>query len=231
MVRRNKSFRESWNLSPRKIKLMHVCGSHEVTIAKYGLRSLLPDWIEVIGGPGCPVCVTNAAEIDEAIELARRGHLITTFGDLFRAPGTHTSLADAKTDGADVIIVYGATDAVEVARRNPEGNVIAQEKMGQVFEVTDKTWRGFPIIPASAFRLRSNFECCDAHKKFNIRIEGAVDTAKGCKCGEILRGLVYPHECPLFGKACTPLKPIGPCMVSSEGTCNIAFKYDKHGKV
>jgi len=347
IVRRIREFKPA-----RKIKLMHICGSHEVTITRYGLRSLLPNWIEVISGPGCPVCVTNAAEIDEAIELARLGHLITTFGDLFRVPGTHTSLADVKTDGADVRIVYGATDAVEVARRNPErevvhvaigfettapaiasellrappsnfsllvchrlippamefllasgevaldgflcpghvstiigskpyepistkykvpqviagfepidvllgiwmllrqiedgrheveieytrsvrpeGNVIAREKMGQVFKVIDKTWRGFPTIPASAFKLRSNFEHYDAHKKFDIHIEGTVDVARGCRCGEILRGLVYPHECPLFGKACTPLKPIGPCMVSSEGTCNIVFKFGKHGQI
>jgi len=344
-----KVVREIRKLNPdRRIKIMHVCGSHEVTVTKYGLRSLLPNWIEVMAGPGCPICVTTSAEIDEAIELAKRGHIVTTFGDLFRVPGTRASLADAKTDGADVRIVYGAADAVDVARRNleqevvhvaigfettapaiaselirkpppnfsllvchrlippamefllasgevaldgflcpghvstiigskpyepiskkyevpqviagfepidvllgiwmllkqiddgrheveieytrsvrPEGNVLAQGKMMQVFEVVDKPWRGFPIIPASAFKLRSEFERFDVDGRFDVHVEGAVDIAKGCRCGEVLRGLVYPHECPLFSKACTPLKPIGPCMVSSEGTCNIAFKYGR----
>jgi len=344
-----KVVREIRKLNPdRRIKIMHVCGSHEVTVTKYGLRSLLPNWIEVMTGPGCPICVTTSAEIDEAIELAKRGHIVTTFGDLFRVPGTRASLADAKTDGADVRIVYGAADAVDVARRNleqevvhvaigfettapaiaselirkpppnfsllvchrlippamefllasgevaldgflcpghvstiigskpyepiskkyevpqviagfepidvllgiwmllkqiddgrheveieytrsvrPEGNVLAQGKMMQVFEVVDKPWRGFPIIPASAFKLRSEFERFDVDGRFDVHVEGAVDIAKGCRCGEVLRGLVYPHECPLFSKACTPLKPIGPCMVSSEGTCNIAFKYGR----
>jgi len=327
---------------------MHVCGSHEVTVTKYGLRSLLPNWIDVMAGPGCPICVTTSAEIDEAIELAKRGHIVTTFGDLFRVPGTRASLADAKTDGADVRIVYGAADAVEVARRNPGqevvhvaigfettapaiasellrepppnfsllvchrlippamefllasgevaldgflcpghvstiigsepyepisekyevpqvvagfepidvllgiwmllkqikdgrheveieytrsvrpwGNVLAQERMKQVFEVIDKPWRGFPVIPSSALELRPEFEYFNAHERFGVHVEGAVDIARGCRCGEVLRGLVYPNECPLFGKACTPLKPIGPCMVSSEGTCNIAFKYGR----
>ena len=108
----------------RKTKVMHVCGSHELTVTKYGLRSLLPSWLEIISGPGCPVCVTPAAEIDGAIELARRGILITTFGDLFRVPGTHDSLADAKTDGADVRVVYSVTEAVEMARRNPQREVV-----------------------------------------------------------------------------------------------------------
>lgn len=334
--------------SGRRIKIMHVCGSHEATVTKYGLRSLLPSWVEVMAGPGCPICVTTSREIDETIELAKRGHIVTTFGDLFRVPGTRASLADAKTDGADVRIIYGAADAVEVARRNPEqevihvaigfettapaiasellreppanfsllvchrlippamefllasgevaldgflcpghvstitgskpyepiseryevpqviagfepidvllgiwmllrqinekrheveteytrsvrseGNLIAQEKMKQVFEVIDKPWRGFPVIPNSAFELRLDFKHFDAHERFDIHVKGVVDLAKGCRCGEVLRGLVYPHECPLFGKICTPLKPIGPCMVSSEGTCNIAFKYGR----
>jgi len=301
-----------------------------------------------MAGPGCPICVTTSAEIDEAIELAKRGRTVTTFGDLFRVPGTRASLADAKTDGADVWIVYGAADAVDVARRNlgqevvhvaigfettapaiasellrepppnfsllvchrlippamefllasgevaldgflcpghvstiigpepyepisekyevpqviagfepidvllgiwmllkqikdgrhdveieytrsvrPEGNVLAQERMRQVFEVIDKPWRGFPVIPSSALELRPDFKRFDAHERFGVHVEGAVDIARGCRCGEVLRGLVYPHECPLFSKVCTPLKPIGPCMVSSEGTCNIAFKYGR----
>lgn len=325
---------------------MHVCGSHEVTITKYGLRSLLPDWIEVISGPGCPVCVTAATEIGEAVELARRGTFITTFGDMFRVPGPKGSLAEAKTDGADVRIVYGAADAVEVARRNPgrevvhvaigfettapttaaevlreppknfslltchrlippamgfllasgetaldgficpghvstiigsrpyeplskrfrvpqviagfepidvllgiwmllkqlmegrreveieytrsvrrDGNALAQQKMAQVFRVVDKKWRGFPVIPSSALELKPEFERYDARKKHDIRAMEAADFTKGCRCGEVLRGLIYPHECPLFGRVCTPEHPVGPCAVTTEGACNIAMKH------
>lgn len=330
----------------RKVKLMHVCGSHEVTITKFGLRSLLPDWLEVISGPGCPVCVTTAAEIDEAIELAKRGVLITTFGDMFRVPGTKSSLTSAKTDGADIKIVYGAADAVEIARRNPErevvhiaigfettapttaaevlreppenfslltchrlippamefllssgevalngficpghvstiigskpyellskrfkvpqviagfepidvllgilmllrqikdgrheveieytrsvkreGNVLAQQKMAQVFNAIDKKWRGFPIIPRSALELKPKFKLYDARKKHDIHVKEITDFAQGCRCGEVLRGLIRPSDCPLFNKACAPGHPVGPCAVTTEGACNIAMKH------
>jgi len=341
--------REIRGLNPnRRVKFMHVCGSHELTITKFGLRSLFPDWLEVISGPGCPVCVTSAAEIDEAVELAKQGHLITTFGDMFRVPGTRTSLENAKTDGADVKIVYGVADAVEMARRNPdrdvvhaavgfettapttaaeilreppenfsflvchrlippamefllasgeialdgficpghvstiigskpyerlskkygvpqviagfepidvligvwmllkqlregrreveieytrsvrpEGNVVAQEKMSEVFEVVDKRWRGFPVVPRSAFQLRREFEKYDARAKFDVQVESMVGFATGCRCGDVLKGLIYPLECPLFGKTCTPEKPRGGCMVTTEGACNIAFRHER----
>ncbi len=339
--------REIRELDPRrKVKFMHVCGSHEVTITKFGLRSLLPDWLEVISGPGCPVCVTSTAEIDEAIELAKCGYLITTFGDMFRVSGTGTSLAGARTDGADVRIVYSVADAVKTARRNPgrevvhaavgfettapttaaevlrgppenfsllvchrlippamefllasgevaldgficpghvstiigskpyeplserygvpqviagfepidvllgiwmllkqlregrreveigytrsvrpEGNVVAQEKMAQVFKIVDKKWRGFPTVPKSALELRQEFEGHDVREKFDFQAKGIEDFAKGCRCGEVLRGLIHPSECPLFNKACTPEHPVGPCAVTTEGACNIAMKH------
>ena len=342
-----KILREIRGLDPnRRVKFMHVCGSHELTITKYGLRFLFPDWLEVISGPGCPVCVTSTAEIDEAVELAGQGHLITTFGDMFRVPGTQTSLADAKTEGADIRIVYSVGDAVKIARRNPErevvhaavgfettapttaaellrgrpenfsllvchrlippamdfllasgevaldgflcpghvstiigskpyeplskkygapqviagfepidvllgvwmllkqlregkgeveieytrsvspeGNMVAQEKMREVFKVVDKVWRGFPVVPRSAFQLRREFEEHDARTKFDIKVESEDGFAKGCRCGDVLKGLIYPHECPLFGKACTPEKPQGGCMVTTEGACNITFRY------
>lgn len=345
-----KILQEIRKLDPRRrVKLMHVCGSHEVTITKYGLRSLLPDWLEVISGPGCPVCVTTAAEIDEAVELAKRGLLITTFGDMFRVPGTKTSLSETRTNGADVRIVYGAADAVETARRNPkrqvvhiaigfettapttaaevlreppenfsllichrlippamefllssgevaldgficpghvstiigsrpyeplserfkvpqviagfepidvllgilmllrqikdgrheveieytrsvrrEGNTLARQKMAQVFNIIDKKWRGFPAIPKSAFELKPEFERYDARKKYSLRIEESADFAKGCRCGEVLRGLIRPSDCPLFNKVCTSEHPVGPCAVTTEGACNIAFKYGRH---
>ena len=339
--------REIRALNPNhKVKFMHVCGSHELTITKFGLRSLFPDWLEVISGPGCPVCVTSVAEIDEAIELAKRGHLITTFGDMFQVPGTQTSLAGAKTDGADIRIVYGVADAVETARRNPgrevvhaavgfettapttaaevlreppknfsllvchrlippamefllasgevaldgficpghvstiigsrpyeslskrygvpqviagfepidvllgvwmllkqlregkgeveieytrsvrpEGNEVAQKKMREVFEIVDKRWRGFPVVPKSAFQLRHEFKEYDACARFDVHVEGVADFAKGCRCGEVLRGLIHPRECPLFNKVCAPEHPVGPCAVTTEGACNIAMKH------
>jgi len=326
---------------------MHVCGTHEFAIVHHGLRDLLPDNIELIAGPGCPVCVTAAREIDEAVELAKREKLVTTFGDMFRVPGSSASLADAKTDGADVRIVYGIADAVKTARKNPtrevihvaigfettapttaaeilreppenfslltchrlippamefllnsgeskidgficpghvstiigskpydpiskrfkvpqvvagfepidvllgvlmllrqirdgraevenqytravrpEGNEVAQRKMREVFEVVGKPWRGFPVIPQSALKLREEFERCDARKRFDIEVGEAPEFAAGCRCGEVLRGLIKPPECPLFLGACTPDSPHGPCMVSFEGTCSV---WAKHG--
>jgi hydrogenase expression/formation protein HypD len=101
------------------VKFCHVCGTHEWTITHYGLRSLLPDNVEVIAGPGCPVCIVPAAEIDEAVQLAKKGVVVTCFGDVLRVPGSQSSLLEAKAEGADVRIVYGVSDAVEMAVREP----------------------------------------------------------------------------------------------------------------
>jgi hydrogenase expression/formation protein HypD len=100
----------------KTIKICHVCGTHEWTITHYGIRSLLPKNLEVIAGPGCPVCVVPASEIDEAVQLAQKGIVITCFGDLFRVPGSRMSLLDARAEGADVRIVYGVSDAMNMAR-------------------------------------------------------------------------------------------------------------------
>ena len=105
---------------PYETKFCHVCGTHEWTITHYGIRSLLPDNVEVIAGPGCPVCVLPAADIDEAIELAKKGVTVTTFGDLIRVPGSETSLQQVKASGADVKIVYSPRDAIQMARQNPD---------------------------------------------------------------------------------------------------------------
>jgi len=104
----------------KKVKICHVCGTHEWTITHFGIRSLLPANVEVIAGPGCPVCVTPASEIDEAIQLAQKGVAITCFGDVLRVPGSKMSLLDAKADGADVRVVYGVSDAVELAEKELE---------------------------------------------------------------------------------------------------------------
>src|SRR3990170_3097566 len=108
-------------VAPKKgqVKICHVCGTHEWTITHYGLRSLLPSNVEVIAGPGCPVCIVPAAEIDEAVQLAQKGIIVTCFGDVLRVPGSQSSLLEAKAAGADVRIVYGVSDAVEMAHREP----------------------------------------------------------------------------------------------------------------
>src|SRR5665648_948744 len=109
-------------VTPKKgqVKFCHVCGTHEWTITHFGLRSLLPINVEVIAGPGCPVCIVPAAEIDEAVQLTQKGIVITCFGDLLRVPGSQSSLLEAKASGADVRIVYAVSDAVEMAKREPQ---------------------------------------------------------------------------------------------------------------
>jgi len=329
----------------RPVKIMHVCGSHEHTIMQHGVRSLLPEEVEVVAGPGCPVCCVPAREIDECIELARQGVTITTFGDMLRVPGSRGSLADARADGADVRIVYGVSNAVEIARKldrevvfmaagfettapttaseilsgppenfsvlschrlippalrfliesgevnlnaliepghvstiigmkpyepfsrdygipqviagfnpldilmavymilrqiergeakveneykravRPEGNLKAQRAMDEVFYVTEREWRGFPVIPESVYEIRDEFSEFNAREKFDIEVEDTVDTPAGCICGAVLRGVARPEECKLFKNECTPTSPIGACMVSREGTCNIAYRY------
>ncbi len=328
-----------------KIKLMHVCGTHEYAITRSGIRALLPGNIEVISGPGCPVCVTTTKEIDEAVLLSREDEVIvTTFGDMLTVPGSNGSLADAKADGSDIRIVYSPTDATKIALDNPrrevihiaigfettapttayelidapgnfsilcchrtipeamdsllsscdvnvqgfidpghvsaiigvdayrplseryripqviagfealdvllgifmllhmirddiygvrneytrvvgdEGNIKALEVMRQVFRKIDVRWRGFPVIPGSGLSLRNEFSVFDARKRFDVVAEEARDPA-GCRCGDVLKGLIYPQECGLFEEVCTPRNPVGPCMVSSEGSCAIAYRY------
>ena len=105
----------------RPLKFMHVCGTHEYTISKYGLRTLLPKEIEITSGPGCPVCVCPAADIDKIIELSKRKDIIiTTFGDMIRVPATNISLSELKAKGSDIRIVYGPNDAVKIALENPK---------------------------------------------------------------------------------------------------------------
>jgi hydrogenase expression/formation protein HypD len=330
----------------RKIKLMHVCGTHEQAITKNGLRSILPANIEVVPGPGCPVCITPASEIDMAVNLSRNGTVITTYGDMLKVPGSTSSLAKEKADGGDVRIVYSPFEAVEIARRNPgrevvflgigfettapmtaqviknkppenfsvlclhrlvppameflleggydidgfinpghvcaitgiapylpisekyhipqvisgfepldilmsvfmilrqiengtaiveneyarvvkpEGNVVAQELMEEVFEPCSKEWRGLPVIPDASLRIRRAYSDYDAEARFDIVVDEVDSCGVDCPmCGMILKGLSNPVDCELFGRTCTPENPVGACMVSSEGTCNIAYRY------
>jgi hydrogenase expression/formation protein HypD len=331
----------------RRIMLMHVCGTHEASIVQYGLRSLLPPSLEVRSGPGCPVCVTSPGEIEAAVELSLRdGVVVTTFGDMLRVPSGSGSLADAKTRGGQVRVVYSISDSIDIARRDPsreyvhfaigfettapstaseilssppsnfsvlcshrlippamesllrmgeikiagfilpghvstiigarayrgiseehhipqvvagfepldiliavemlleqmergearveneysrvvrdEGNVVAQTVIRKVFEVVDSDWRGVGPIPMSGLRVKREFESFDAAKKFGLRLDRGYHIPKGCRCGEVLRGLIYPRECPLFSVTCTPVDPVGPCAVSREGACRIAMAH------
>jgi hydrogenase expression/formation protein HypD len=331
------------------LRLMHVCGTHQDTLMRYGLNSMLQEvGIEVRAGPGCPVCVTTANEIEEAIALARNGKVVASFGDMFRVPGEEKSLADVKAEGYDVRMVYSITDCLAIAKRTDkdvvffsigfettaptpasvilsqppenfsilsahrlippameallkmgelkidgfidpghvsaiigarayefisrdynipqviagfepldllvavymlamqirqgeakveneyarvvktEGNEKAKRIMATVFEPCDVGWRGFPVIPCSGLTLRNEFERYDARKRYEDELSTLSSDYKepeGCCCGEILRGVVDPNDCPLFGTACTPQHPVGPCMVPREGSCNILFRY------
>jgi hydrogenase expression/formation protein HypD len=327
------------------VKFCHVCGTHEWTITHYGLRSLLPPNVEVIAGPGCPVCIVPAAEIDEAVQLAQKGVVVTCFGDALRVPGSEISLLEAKAEGADVRVVYGVSDAVEMARREPdkqftffamgfettapstavealgnpphnfsflvshrlippamelllgvgdlhisgfiapghvsviiglrpyelfprvyrmptvvagfepvdvlmsiymllkqlsegtarleneysrivkwEGNTRALGMMNKAFAVTGGNWRGIGRLPDSALKLREELKAFDAREKFDVNVEQGKDILLGCECHLVIIGKIKPNECPMFMKACTPAKPVGACMVSSEGTCRVWAK-------
>jgi hydrogenase expression/formation protein HypD len=331
-----------------QVKFMHVCGTHEQSIVQYGLRSLLPENVEIIAGPGCPVCITPQSDIDAAVFLAHQGMTVTTFGDMYRVPSTE-SLSDAKSKGADIRIIYSISNALDLACKNPhkeivhfgigfettapttalaiqdgpenfsilcshrlippallyllglgeidiqgfidpghvsaiigtrpydvisssfkvpqvvagfgaedilisitmllnqlkehryevenqytrvvksEGNVVAQRVMKDTFDIVHGEWRALPIIPDSGYEIRKKYQNKNARKKFEDLLsdfEPISHQPPGCRCGEVLRGLVYPEECPLFKTACTPATPVGPCMVSREGSCNIKYRFN-----
>lgn len=329
-------------LAPKRhVKFCHVCGTHEWTITQSGLRALLPEGVSLIAGPGCPVCIVPAREIDEAVWLAMNGVTVVTFGDMHRAPGTEMSLEDAKSLGGDVRVVYSVRNAVEMARRESsrefvffaigfettaptnalevprspenlsflvshrlippameflaeledleidgfiapghvstiigikpyrrfprrygmptvivgfepldvlmaiymllrqirraqarleneytravtyEGNVRAQRFISKVFDTVDGAWRGIGVIPSSTLRLKVEFSEQDARERYDIKVGHSRDIYPGCSCHLVIIGKVTPPECPLFMRVCTPEKPKGACMVSSEGTCRI----------
>jgi hydrogenase expression/formation protein HypD len=333
----------------RPVKLMEVCGTHTMVAFRTGLRQLLPESVQLLSGPGCPVCVTDTNYIDAAIALARRpGVILATFGDLMRVPGSESSLEQERAAGADVRVVYSPTDAVALAREqhgasvvflgvgfettaptvaasimqavredirtytvlcahktmprameallaagdvkvdgficpghvtvitgakmyrpvcerfavpcviagfeawdmmkaitmlleqvsekraaveieytrsvNENGNVAAQRLMREVFEETDASWRGLGVIPGSGLKIREQYARHDAVAALGVSF-GEAKTHPGCRCGEVLRGAITPAACRLFGKACTPSSPVGPCMVSTEGTCAAHYKY------
>ena len=138
------------------VNVMHVCGSHEQAIAKFGLRSILPDDLTVRMGPGCPVCVTNMPEVDEAVALAEEGKIVATYGDMFRVPGTEQSLADARDEGADVRVVYSASEAAEIAEEEPDREVI--------FFATGFETTAAPTAAVLTSDPPENFSVLSAHK-------------------------------------------------------------------
>ena len=330
-------------------RLMEFCGGHTVAIFKHGIRQVLPATLEMVSGPGCPVCVTANADIDKAIALSQvPGVIITTFGDMLKVPGSRLSLQEAKAGGADVRMVYSTMDAIKIANENadkaivflgigfeataptiaasiiqakergignyyvlslnklcppairaildsgevrlnglicpghvstvigshpwgaiareyhipcvisgfepvdilqcvsmlvaqiekgeagveiayrrgvrPEGNPEAIKLMEMVFEPAPARWRGMGEIPASGLKLRREYQQFDAELAFDIIAEPACEP-EGCICGDILRGTKVPQDCPLFASTCTPEHPVGPCMVSSEGSCSAHYLY------
>lgn len=329
--------------------LMEVCGTHTVSIARAGIRDLMPEGTRLASGPGCPVCVTCNRDIDTVIALARVPEVtIATFGDMTRVPGSTSSLLGEQAAGRDIRIVYSPLDALALAQAEPdrqvvfvgvgfetttplvaravkraadlglgnfsifaahknmpgalesivadpqlnidalilpghvstiigiepyrflaekygvpgvitgfepvdvlqgiamimrqlhegraeieiayargvmpEGNPNAVAAIDEVFETCTSTWRGLGDIPGSGYRLRDAFREFDAVERFQPEVEPTVEP-KGCRCGDVLRGIMAPSECPLFRKACTPENPIGPCMVSSEGSCAAYYRY------
>jgi hydrogenase expression/formation protein HypD len=333
----------------KPLRIMEVCGSHTMAIFRNGIRTVLPEGVELISGPGCPVCVTSASHMDAFIAMADKpGVRVAIFGDLFRVPGSNGSLANASSRGAKVDIVYSPIDALELAKKHPEdlvvflgvgfetttptiaatilaaknqnitnfvvfstqktvppaltalledpelringllcpghvsaiigagayvpyaekygiacviagfeptdllnglillarqigsghakventyervvsweGNARAMKMVDEIFEPADMEWRGLGVIPGSGLKIRKKYQEFDAEVRLEITLPEAQE-AKGCICGKILKGINNPRECPLFNTRCTPSTPIGPCMVSSEGTCAAFHKY------
>ncbi len=353
--------REVYERTGRKIKIMNFCGTHEWTTVHYGLRSLMPSTVELVAGPGCPVCITPAYYVDRVIELALDGVKVYTFGDAYKLPTVRPvrgamSLAEARSLGGKVEVVYSFLDAVKRAEREGgvffgigfettapsyavlldagavpktlsflsvlrltppaaafaieaaverglepvqgviapghvstvtgakpwaelskrfhipvvvsgfepidllisiarilkmlrdgkpgieieytravtwEGNVTAQRVVNRVFEVVDAAWRGLGFIPRSGWDLKAGLKCYDAHEQYGIEPltpeKWKYDLPPGCRCADVTLGIAKPTDCPLFMRTCTPDKPWGPCMVSSEGTCAVWARFGGGG--
>ena len=337
---------------PKPVRIMNVCGGHERSITMAGLRSALPENIELIPGPGCPVCICPEEDIYEAMQLALNEKIsLLAFGDMLRVPVNLPkreirSLEQAKAAGADIRPIASPTEAVSLARRQPdktfvffaagfetttapvaamiaegvpdnlllllsgrltwpavamllasdaagfdaliapghvatvmganewrfvhedyripsavagfnsesllaafysvlrqqqqgnafldncypelvsaEGNRTARKYLQQVMEVVDANWRGIGIIPASGFALNKRYAHLDARLHYPLYSDKvrkhAGEMPAGCDCAGVVLGKIYPVECKLYGTACTPRNPIGPCMVSDEGACRI----------
>jgi hydrogenase expression/formation protein HypD len=334
----------------RPLHIMEVCGGHTHSIFRYGIEGMLPKSIELVHGPGCPVCVLPMGRVDDCVAIAERPEVIfTTFGDAMRVPGSRKSLLQAKADGADVRMVYSPMDALALARRNPKrevvffgigfettmpstaltvlqadregienfsvfcnhitivptikaildspglhldgflgpghvsmvigtapydfiarfykkpmvvagfepldvlhsiwmvlkqikegrceienqyarvvpdaGNSPALRAVARVYELREFfEWRGLGSIDHSGVKMRSAYARFDAERRFALPNVKIADP-KSCQCGEVLKGVIKPWQCKVFGTACTPEKPLGALMVSSEGACAAYYQY------
>jgi len=334
---------------PEQKTIMEICGGHTVALFKFGIHALLPEKINLVSGPGCPVCVTTNKTIDKSVWLAKQpGVKVFSFGDMMRVPGSLGTLADAASAGEKVRMIYSPMQAVDFAEKNPdekcvlfgvgfettvpthaaavlaakklglknffllsagkltppamhalledekvkldafiapghvttiigadaykfieeefkkpcvvsgfelcdllesllkiidqlvnnehkvqiqytrtvtfEGNKKAQEIIDEVLKVADTNWRGLGLIPKSGFKVAEAFAEFNAETFFNIP-DFSDEEPAGCRCGDVLKGICVPEECGLFGKKCTPEHPVGPCMVSSEGSCGAHYRF------
>jgi hydrogenase expression/formation protein HypD len=339
----NETVKQNWNI-------MEVCGGQTHSLVKNGLLNMLPSNIQMIHGPGCPVCVTPIGLIDKAVNLAMEHNVILcSFGDMIRVPGSGMSLLEAKSKGADVRIMYSPLEAVKIAKDNPlrevvffavgfettapanalsvvdaersgiknysiltshvlvppameaimsdedcrvdaflaaghvctimgineyyplvdkyripivvtgfepvdllegilmtvrqlehgeyrlenqytrvvdrDGNKNAIAMIDKIFEVTNREWRGIGTIPFSGYAVKDDFSDYDANKKFKIDIIEAHEDLS-CLSGEVMKGKIKPNQCPNFGTRCTPVKPLGAPMVSSEGACAAYYHFN-----
>ena len=338
------------NTQQRPLQLMEFCGGHTHTIFRYGIEQMLPRSIELIHGPGCPVCVLPMGRVDDCVTLAERPNVIfTTFGDAMRVPGSKKSLLQAKADGADIRMVYSPLDALELARKHPEkeviffalgfettmpstaltvlqaeqdniknfslfcnhittvptikaildspdmkidgflapghvsmvvgarpfdfvaetyekpivvtgfepldilqsiwmllkqlnekrhdvenqyarivpenGNEPAVDALSKVFELREFfEWRGLGSIDHSGVKMRDDYTAYDAEQKFTVPNLKIADP-KSCQCGEVLKGVIRPWECKVFGTQCSPEAPMGALMVSTEGACAAYYNF------
>lgn len=331
-----------------EVRIMEVCGTHTMAIGQLGLRALLPENIRLLSGPGCPVCVTPGNVLDAAIDYALKpDHIMVSFGDMLRVPGTKGTLEKAKAEGGQVSIATSPLSVIELAEKHPdmtcvfaavgfettiptvartveiarekglknvsmlvahrllppalttlcsdpdialsgfllpghvsailgidiyenlgvltvpsaitgfealdilggihavldklaknesgimnmyprvvkpEGNPQARALIERVYEPVDAAWRGLGTMPLSGLALKEEFREFDAP----VTCDNAEDLPKGCSCGSVLKGMITPSGCPLFGTACTPQHPVGPCMVSSEGSCAAYYRYERN---
>jgi len=330
--------------------IMEVCGSHTMAIGRYAIREVLPSNVNLISGPGCPVCVTDSGYIDAAVKLAEKGVIIATFGDMINVPGSETTLAKCRSNGASIEVLYSPLGTIDLAKKYPdkeivflaigfetttaplmgllnilekqniknislltsfklippaldaltsdpelnvdaflcpahvsaviganayepfvekyhipcviasfepvdillglmaimrqlvdktafvenlykrivtsEGNIKAQQVINKYLEVYDPAWRGIGCIPKSGLKIREEYSKFDAAVRFGVEVvNGKPNLA--CLCGDVLKGKMLPSGCPLFAKKCNPLNPIGPCMVSAEGSCAAFYKYSR----
>ena len=337
----------------RRIHIMEVCGSHTMAVARYGIRELLPPNVSLLSGPGCPVCVTAPGYVDTAIELARRGVTIASFGDMLQVPGSASSLSEARSEGARVEVCYSPRVALDLAKAEPDrevvflaigfettiapvvslvdlairagvknlsllvsfklvppalravlsdpellvdaflcpahvsaiigtrgyepitreyskpcviagfepldilyglcgilaqlaegratvenhysrvvredGNPLAQAVMARFLRPAGVHWRGMGLLPDSGLVLRDEYAVYDAEKRHGV-VVGPGKEHPGCLCGDVIKGKRIPTECPLFARRCTPMDPVGPCMVSVEGSCAAYYKYERGKK-